>query len=251
MWGYGLLMGAGIALATAFGALIGFGFKQISHKTHDGMMGFAAGVMLAASVFGLIEPAAGNGSTPELIVMIAGVLAGAGFVSAADRLVPHLHSVVGIRPTDEHASSRLNKVLLFVLAIAIHNFPEGMAVGVGFGGGEISHALMVALGIALQNIPEGFVVIFPLLQTGMSRPRVLGIALLTGLVELVGTIVGILLTSVSATLLPFLLAFAGGTMLYIICDEIVPDTHAHGYEKIATFCLIGGFLLMMIMDAML
>ncbi|HML48461.1 MAG TPA: ZIP family metal transporter, partial [Clostridia bacterium] len=183
--------------------------------------------------------------------MIAGVVAGTGFVSAADKLVPHLHSVVGVRPTDEHASSHLNRVLLFVLAIAIHNFPEGMAVGVGFGGGEISHALMVAIGIALQNIPEGFVVIFPLMQTGMSRPRVLAIGLFTGLVELLGTIVGILLTSISATLLPFMLAFAGGTMLYIICDEIIPDTHCHGNEKIASFCLIGGFLLMMIMDAIL
>ena len=111
--------------------------------------------------------------------------------------------------------------------------------------------LFRSIGIALQNIPEGFVVIFPLMQTGMSRLRVLAIGLFTGLVELLGTILGILLTSISATLLPFMLAFAGGTMLYIICDEIIPDTHSHGFEKIATFCLIGGFLLMMVMDALL
>ena len=138
--------------------------------------------------------------------------------------------------------------MLFVLAIAIHNFPEGIAAGIGFGSGNTAEALTVAGGIALQNIPEGMVVIAPMLAAGISRKRTLLIALSTGLIEVVGTLVGYLAVRISTVILPFALAFAGGTMLYIISDEMIPETHSHGCERGATYALLVGFCLMLAVD---
>ena len=141
--------------------------------------------------------------------------------------------------------------MLFVMAIAIHNLPEGIAAGVGFGSGNTGEALLIAGGIALQNIPEGMVIIGPMLAAGVKPKRTFLIALGTGLVEVVGTMLGFFAVNISSAILPFALAFAGGTMLYVISDEMIPETHAHGSERGATYSLLVGFCLMLVFDVLL
>ena len=142
-------------------------------------------------------------------------------------------------------------MLLFVIAIAIHNLPEGIAAGVSFGTGDVSQALTVAGGIALQNIPEGMVIITPMIASGMKPGRTFVIAMMTGVVEVIGTFIGYFAVSISAAILPFALAFAGGTMLYVISDEMIPETHAHGVERAATYSLLAGFCVMLLFDVVL
>ncbi|MDO5603448.1 MAG: ZIP family metal transporter, partial [Oscillospiraceae bacterium] len=129
-----------------------------------------------------------------------------------------------------------------------HNLPEGLAAGVGFGAGDVGNALTVAAGIALQNIPEGMVIISPLLLAGVGKGRTFAIAALTGVIEVIGTFLGYFAASFSAAVLPFALSFAGGTMLYIILDEMIPETHSHGHERLASWSLVAGFLVMLLMD---
>ncbi|MBO5929598.1 MAG: ZIP family metal transporter, partial [Clostridia bacterium] len=163
----------------------------------------------------------------------------------------HLHRLVGTdSESHPHGNEHINKMLLFVLAIAIHNFPEGIAAGVGFGSGNTAEALTIAGGIALQNIPEGMVIIAPLLSMGVSAKRTLLAASATGLVEIAGTMLGYFAVNISTAVLPFALAFAGGTMLYIISDEMIPETHAHGNERGATYALLVGFCVMLLMDVL-
>ena len=150
-----------------------------------------------------------------------------------------------------HPNADLNKILLFVTAIAIHNLPEGIAAGVGFGGGDTAQALMIAGGIALQNIPEGMVIIGPLLSAGVSAEKTFLLAAATGLVEVAGTLIGYFAVSIASAVLPFALAFAGGTMLYVISDEMIPETHAHGSERGATYALLIGFCVMLVTDVLL
>ena len=245
------LTALGVGGATLVGALIGFAIKRIPHRFNDAVLGFAAGVMLAAAVLGLIVPSLEFGGAHGVWITIAGVLCGALFLNAIDRLTPHLHSLAGIGEDHEaHPESiaQMNRVLLFVAAIAIHNLPEGIAAGVSFGTGNIADALTVAGGIALQNIPEGMVIIAPMLAAGITRRRTLLIALGTGLVEVVGTLFGYFAVHIASFILPFALAFAGGTMLYVISDEMIPETHAHGYERSATYALLIGFSVMLLMD---
>ena len=246
-----LLTALGVGGATVIGALIGFAFKNISHRFSDIILSFAAGVMLAAAVLGLIIPSVEHGAvygTPfALLITVAGMFVGALCLNLIDKLVPHLHALAGVE-SEEHKNEGLSKVLLFVMAIAIHNLPEGIAAGVGFGSGDTSGALIIAGGIALQNIPEGMVIIAPMLAAGVSKKRTLLIASLTGLVEVVGTLIGYLAVSISTAILPFALAFAGGTMLYVISDEMIPETHAHGAQRGATYALLFGFALMLCMD---
>ncbi len=246
-----LLTALGVGGATVFGAVIGFFFKKISHRFSDIVLAFAAGVMLAAAVLGLILPAFDYAGRLGLLIVIGGIFAGALCLVCIDRLVPHLHRLAGGAEEAHHGNERLNKVFLFVMAIAIHNLPEGIAAGVGFGSGNTGDALMIALGIALQNIPEGMVIIGPMLAAGISPRKTLLYASLTGVVEVVGTFVGYFAVSLAAAVLPFALAFAGGTMLYVVSDEMIPETHAHGGEKGATFALLVGFCLMLAMDVLL
>lgn len=247
-----LLTALGVGGATIIGAVIGFAFKRISHKFSDIVLSFAAGVMLAAAVIGLIMPALEMGNSFSLLVCIIGVFCGAVCINVADKVVPHLHKLTGVDPENHcEKTQKLNKVLLFVFAIAIHNLPEGIAAGVSFGTGNTAEAMIVAGGIALQNIPEGMVIIGPMLAAGMSNKRTLVIAALTGLIEVVGTILGYFAVSVSSAILPFALAFAGGTMLYVISDEMIPETHAHGNERGATYSLLVGFCLMLAVDYLL
>lgn len=245
-----LLTALGVGGATVIGALIGFIFKNISHKFSDIVLAFAAGVMLAAAVLGLIIPSLEYGGKYGILVTVAGIFAGAVCLNLIDKLVPHLHKIVGVEP-ESHHNANLSKVLLFVLAIAIHNLPEGIAAGVGFGSGDTTQALIIAGGIALQNIPEGMVIIAPMLAAGIRSGKTFILAMITGLVEVVGTLIGYFAVSISTAILPFALAFAGGTMLYVISDEMIPETHAHGSERGATYALLIGFCVMLVTDVLL
>lgn len=245
-----LLTAFGVGGATIIGSFIGFAFKKISHKFSDIVLSFAAGVMLAAAVLGLILPSMEYGGKYGLLITIVGIFVGALVLNLIDKLVPHLHKLVGAEQ-EEHKNSSLSKVLLFVTAIAIHNLPEGIAAGVGFGSGDTSQALIIAGGIALQNIPEGMVIISPMLSAGVSAKKTFVCAMITGLVEVVGTMIGYFAVSIASAILPFSLAFAGGTMLYVISDEMIPETHAHGSERGATYALLVGFCVMLVTDTLL
>ena len=245
-----LLTALGVGGATIIGSVIGFVFKKISHKFSDIILSFAAGVMLSAAVLGLILPSLDYGGKYGLLITIAGIFAGALCLNLIDKLVPHLHKLVGA-DTEEHNNANLSKVLLFVTAIAIHNLPEGIAAGVGFGSGDTSRALMIAGGIALQNIPEGMVIIGPMLAAGVTPKKTFLCAMATGLVEVAGTFIGYFAVSIASAVLPFALAFAGGTMLYVISDEMIPETHAHGHERGATYALLVGFCIMLMSDVLL
>ncbi len=247
------LTALGVGGATLLGALLGFIFKKISHRAGDIILSFAAGVMLAAAVLGLVIPSVeyGGGGAKGLSVAIIGIFLGALTVNAFDKLVPHLHKLTGVDPEHGENGGKADKVLLFVLAIAIHNLPEGIAAGVGFGTGNAADGILIAAGIALQNIPEGIAIIAPMLSAGIKPRRTFLIAAATGAVEVVGTLFGYMAVTLAQAILPFGLAFAGGTMLYIISDEMIPETHAHGSERGATYALLVGFCLMLVMDILL
>ena len=245
-----LLTALGVGGATVIGALIGFIFKNISHKFSDIVLSFAAGVMLAAAVLGLIIPSVEYGGRFGLLITVAGIFAGAICLNFIDKLVPHLHKLAGA-DIEDHRNSNIGKILLFVTAIAIHNLPEGIAAGVGFGSGDDAQAIIIALGIALQNIPEGMIIIAPMLSAGIKPSRTFLIAAVTGVVEVIGTLVGYLAVSLAQAVLPFALAFAGGTMLYVVSDEMILETHAHGSERAATYSLLIGFCVMLTLDILL
>ncbi len=245
-----LLTALGVGGATIFGSLIGFAFKHISHKFSDIVLSFAAGVMLSAAVLGLILPSLDYGGEWSILVTVAGIFSGALCLNLIDKIVPHLHRLVGT-DIEDHRRTSLNKVLLFVTAIAIHNLPEGIAAGVSFGTEDTSQALMIAFGIALQNIPEGMVIIGPMLAAGVTPRKTFICAMFTGLIEVAGTLAGYWAVSIASVILPFALAFAGGTMLYVISDEMIPETHAHGSETGATYALLVGFCVMLVSDVLL
>ena len=245
-----LLTALGVGGATALGAAIGFVFKRASHRFSDIILAFAAGVMLAAAVLGLVVPSVEYGGKYGLVTTVLGIFVGAVCLNLIDKLVPHLHRLAGAED-EAHKNKKLSKVLLFVTAIAIHNLPEGIAAGVGFGTGNTAEALVIAGGIALQNIPEGMVIIAPMLAAGIKPRKTLVLALLTGFVEVVGTLIGYFAVSVASFILPFALSFAGGTMLYVISDEMIPETHAHGHQRGSTYALLFGFCVMLVTDILL
>lgn len=234
----------GVGGATMIGAVIGFIFKGISQKFSDAVLSFAAGVMLAASVMGLVEPSLEYGGRFAPVTAVCGIFLGALCINLLDRTVPFLYRISGIREAEKN-QERVNRILIFVMAIAIHNFPEGIAAGVGFGGGDTAQALLVAGAIALQNIPEGMVIIAPLLSTGMSPKRTFLCAISTGVIEIIGTLTGYYAVSISNAILPFALSFAGGTMIYVISDEMIPEI---GGKKSGAYFLLVGFCLMLVMN---
>ena len=244
-----LLTALGVGGATVLGSIIGFALKNLSHKFSDLMLSFAAGVMLAAAVLGLIVPSMEYGGNWSIVVTVAGIFAGALCLNLIDKIVPHLHKMVG-PDIESHNNANLSKVLLFVTAIGIHNLPEGIAAGVSFGSDDVSQALLIAGGIALQNIPEGIVIIGPMLAAGVTPKKTFICALITGLVEVAGTLLGYFAVRVASVILPFALAFAGGTMLYVISDEMIPEAH-HGDERGATYALLVGFCVMLVSDLLL
>ncbi|MDR0929246.1 MAG: ZIP family metal transporter [Oscillospiraceae bacterium] len=245
---FALITAAGVGGATVVGAAIGFCFRSIPHKFNDVLLSFAAGVMLAAAMIGLILPSIELGGSHGVWITLLGIFCGAVFLNFADRFVPHLHNLAGVDSERHSNSEDLDKILLFVLAIAIHNMPEGIAAGVAAGQGNTASSASVTIGIMLQNVPEGMIVVSPLLAAGVSRRRAFSLAAMTGVIEVIGTIVGYFAVRVAAIILPFALAFAGGTMLYVVGDEMIPETHAHGFERAATYMLLVGFSLMLMMD---
>ncbi len=239
---------------TAVGAVPVLFGRIPSRGTRDLSLGFAAGVMLAASFFSLIIPALDAAETqfrsaaaPAAIVCVA-ILLGMGAVALMNERLPHEHFKTG-REGPEAAS--LRRVWLFIIAITIHNFPEGLAVGVGFGADGLSGGMPLALGIGLQNAPEGLAVAVALLGEGYAKGRAWSIAALTGLVEPIGGLVGAGIITLSQPLLPWGLAFAAGAMLYVISHEIIPETHRSGHQKKATFGLSIGLVLMLFLDVWL
>jgi ZIP family zinc transporter len=240
-------------LGTGVGALGIFLIRRLNPRIEDGMLSAAAGVMLAATFFSLLLPALDRAdllTTSKFlaVAMVAGgVLLGAIGLFFVHRLVPHEHFLLGKEGPD---SKRLERIWLFIIAITLHNFPEGMAVGVGFAGGDMSNGTSLAVGIGLQNVPEGFAVAISLLSIGYSRPTAFWVALLTGLVEPVGGAIGAAAVTLAEPLMPIILGLAAGAMLFVISDEIIPETHRRGYETIATFSLLGGFVAMMFLDTL-
>ena len=240
----GFLASLAAGLATGVGALPVLFVKRPSKRYLDLMLGFAAGVMLAATAFSLLIPAIEDGGA---WVAAGGLLLGALILHLIDRFVPHEHFIRG----HEGPSSRLRKIWLFIIAITIHNFPEGLAVGIGFGGEAIGPAVALAIGIGLQNMPEGLAVALPLVGEGYSRRRALLYATLTGLVEPIGGLIGVALVLIAKPILPWGLAFAAGAMLFVISDEIIPESHRNGHERLATLGVMVGFAVMMLLDVLL
>lgn len=240
--GFGASLAAG--LATGIGSLPAFFLLRPSDKVMDAMLGFAAGVMLAATAFGLIVPAIDEGG---IWVAVGGLALGVVFLELMDRSIPHMHFISG----PEGPSSSLRRIWLLVLAITIHNLPEGLAVGVSFGTEDVAAGTALALGIGLQNMPEGLAVALPLVREGYTRRRSVWYATLTGLVEPLAGLLGVSLVVIFAPLLPLGLAFAGGAMLYVVADEIIPESHRKGHEKEATLGTAVGFGLMMTLDSLL
>lgn len=247
----GLLASILAGLATGLGALPAAFFKQVSNNVFNGLLGGAAGVMLAATSFSLLLPGIeyGNELWPDkgLWVVAAGMLFGALFLHLADHKLPHIHFNGDL---GSHSES-LQKIWLFIFAITIHNFPEGLSVGVSFGSGDMHKGIVLAIAIALQNIPEGLAVALPLVALGYNKWRAVGIATLTGLVEPVGGLLGITMVSVFSAILPFAMGFAAGAMLFVISEEIIPETHSQGRSRYATFALMIGFIIMMALESLL
>lgn len=239
---------AGLSLATIIGSVIGFLVKSLPHKWNDAILGFCAGVMLAASTVGLILPAAQDAGSGRWWLILIGVILGMLLLNVLDLVTPHLHKLTGLEEEEHRNNASLNHVLLFVLAIALHKLPEGIAAGVGFNAADSTDAWAVTLGIAIQNVPEGMVVIAPLLIAGVSKIRTFLISLVIALLEVVGVWIGYGMGAISPILLPVMLALAGGAMLYVVSDEMIPETHAHGYQKLATYALVLGFVSLVFME---
>lgn len=253
---------AGLCGATIIGSILGFVIKELPHKWNDTILGYCAGIMLAASTLGLIVPAfdmavsqAHAHALWSMGLVIAGVMTGAFFLNALDLVTPHLHHITGIDAEEHKHNAHLNHILLFVMAIALHKLPEGMAAGVSMSTADLASAgqggtWAVSFGIALQNIPEGMVIIAPLLLAGVKPLRTLLISVVIGLLEVIGVWIGFGLGNVSTAMLPVMLGFAGGAMLYVTSDEMIPETHAHGYQKQATYALLLGFMTLLVMETL-
>lgn len=238
---YVLITSALIALFCAVGAVTGFLFINIRPELEDSLSGAAAGIMLCAAVLGLVLPSVEYSGGRGAYLPAAGILCGALFLSLINRTGPRLCSGIGMTTSAEEGS----RALLFVLAIAIHHFPEGIAAGVSFGTGDMGDTVTVVSGIAFQNLPESMVMIPPLLKSGVKKHRAVIAAVISGLIEVLGVFVGYFAITLSKAIMPFALAFAAGTMLFVIADDLVPQSHARGNGRLATYSLLIGFCIML------
>jgi ZIP family zinc transporter len=235
----------GTYLLTALGTLPVLLFRTAPRRLMDAMMGFAAGVMTAASCWSLLVPAIDMAGVSPAVV---GLLAGGGFIYIADQLLPHLHSEFPDEATAEGPRVAWQRSTLLMLAITLHNFPEGLAVGVRFGAGDVGAATALAIGIGLQNVPEGLAIALPLRRGGMSRGWAFFWGQLSAAVEPIAGALGAALVLVSGAFLPYGMAFAAGAMLYVVVEELIPETVRSGTTDVATLGFIGGFAVMMVLD---
>lgn len=238
----GFVASLAAGLATGIGALPTLFIKNFSDNVMDVLLGFAAGVMLAATAFSLLVPSIEIGGP---MVATFGLLLGAFTILIIDKIIPHFHPVAGL----EGPPSRLSRLWLFIIAITMHNFPEGLAVGVSFGSGVVSRGIIVATAIGLQNAPEGLAVALPLLREKYSKARSISYATLTGLVEPIGGLIGVTLVAITSTVLPWGMAFAAGAMLFIVVDEMIPESHKKGFGREASLGFLIGFTVMMLLDS--
>ncbi|WP_159918134.1 ZIP family metal transporter [Pantoea sp. 18069] len=249
-----LLAGCVAALATALGTLPVLLAQRPSERLQDTLFGFGAGVMLAACAFSLVIPgldavrSAGGSAWAASGSVGAAILLGGLVLLAMDRLLPHEHFIKG---REGASAQKLRRTWLFVFAIALHNIPEGLAIGVGYAGNEGMRANALAIGIAIQDVPEGFIVAAALLAAGYGRALAVALGMASGLVEPIGAVVGASIVGHSALLLPWGLGFAAGAMLFVISHEIIPESHRKGHEVFATAGLMLGFVLMMVLDTAL
>ncbi|MEN0105069.1 MAG: ZIP family metal transporter [Pseudomonas sp.] len=251
---YALLGGMAGFGATAAGAVFALALGSIKARTQDTMLGFAAGMMLAASSFSLILPGlaaakeiTGNGPMAALTVVV-GLGLGVLLMLGLDRFTPHEHDSTG--PCGPEAE-RINRVWLFVLAVTLHNIPEGMAIGVSFAGGDMNVGLPLTTAIAIQDIPEGLAVAMALRATGMSSVRAAVLAILSGAMEPLGALIGIGISSGFALAYPIAMGLAAGAMIFVVSHEVIPETHRNGHQTPATLGLMAGFAVMMFLDTAL
>lgn len=237
----GTLASLAAGSATVIGASTVFFAKNVSEKLLDTAMGFAAGVMLSATFFGLVTPAINTGGIWKTA---AGIAVGALFLIFMEKAVPHVHRVTGLKGPHVH----LGKMGLFILAITIHNFPEGLAVGVGFGGGNIAAGTVLATGIGIQNIVEGLVVAIPFFRITKNILKAFLVASFTCVVEPIGGFLGISVVTLGGSILPYGLAFAAGAMLFVTVEELIPETHSRGNVRESTVGIILGFIVMMVLE---
>ncbi|GGL63859.1 ZIP family metal transporter [Halocalculus aciditolerans] len=255
---HGLVGGLIIALMNLFGASLVFVWRNPSERALDGALGFAAGVMLAASFTSLIIPGIETYSNGNPMPVLVGVALGALFLDQSDRFIPHAHYLLSGRKRSDAANpsvdlpvseEKLAGVLLFIFAITIHNMPEGLAVGVGFGSGNLEQAIPLMLAIGIQNIPEGLAVSVAAINAGLDRRSyAVFTGIRAGVVEIPLAVLGAYAVQSVSALLPYAMGFAAGAMLFVISDEIVPETHAKGYERIATLGTIAGVIVMLYLD---
>lgn len=240
----------GLGGASIMGSAIGLVVRKIPHKWNDIFLGLCAGMMLAASIVCLVLPAVEMCGISKSWEVVLGIFAGMLLIGMLDRITPHLHNLSGMGDEESHINNAsFNRTLLFVMAIALHKLPEGMATGVSFNG-ESGNAMAISLTIALQNIPEGMVVVTPLLVVGARMGTTMMIAFTVAMLEVIGVYTGYFIGDISEIFLPFLLATAGGAMLYVISDEMIPETHSHGFQKPATYALVTGVMLMLFIEEM-
>ena len=241
-----MLCALGVGGSTLFGALVGILFKNRGQRVGDGIMSVAAGIMLAAAMLGLILPSLEYGGRFGVITTVVGIFFGAFIVHFFDFLL-----LRGYGGGLSGENDSLRGVIIFVMAIAVHNLPEGVAAGVGFGTGDVGEGIFIATAIALQNIPEGMAVILALGSVGMRTSHTLLIAALTGVVEVLGSFIGYFAAGMSRAVLPFILAAAGGSMLYVISDELIPEYHSRGEGHRSAYLILSGFCLMLILNGFL
>lgn len=238
-------------LAAVVGALPILLPINLTQRIQGVMLGFGGGVMLAATSFSLIIPgteaaiAQGASQSTAALIMVAGITSGGIFLQLANKYLPHEHFFKGKEGIQQQ---NLTRIWLFIAAITLHNFPEGLAVGVGFGTGDLANGLPIAIGIGLQNMPEGLVVAMSLVGEKYSAKYALGVTLITGLVEPLGGLIGAGIVSVAQSILPWAMGFAAGAMLFVISDEIIPESHRKGLEKEGTTGVMVGFVVMMFLD---
>lgn len=242
-----LMAGTFTLTLTAVGSSASLFLRGESQKLLDAMLGFAAGIMISASFFSLLMPAIAHSShlPHPWFPAVAGFLGGGVFLKILDSAVPHVHLETG---KAEGPGSGFSRLTLFALAVTIHNIPEGMAVGVAFGGDSVSAAAALAIGIGIQNVPEGFAISVPLKFAGYGKWRSFMYGVLSAVVEPVFAVLGAYAVTHISPILPYALSFAAGAMIYVVIEDVIPEAESHGNEDIATMCAIAGFAVMMLLD---